>query len=84
MAEPKRVTKLVTVIRTFESDDDKSNRSYIFSSAVINKKLVRMNIVPGAEVDLPIEIIAQLKGRGVPKEVNRKLVIRPEFVITEV
>jgi len=79
----KKIEKVV-VERVFEADDDGSNKMFIFSSAVVEGKLVRMNIVPGAEVELPKEIIAQLKGRGVPKEVAGKLVIKPEFTITKV
>ena len=84
MAVKKNSRVKVVVSRIFEADDDGTNRSFIFSAAVVDGKVARFNIVPDAEVELPVEIIAQLKGRGVPKEVGGKLKIKPEFTITEV
>ena len=78
----------VIVERRFSSDDANSEKARVFSSAMIIKdgkpKLERFRVPVGVEVELPIEIIAQIKGRGIPKEESGRLKIMPEFSIEKV
>ena len=75
--------KKVIVERKYSELDHK-----IFVSTVIQKKgkpvLEKFRVPVNVEVELPVEIIAALKGRGIAKQKENKQVIVPEFVITEV
>jgi len=77
------IRKKVIVERKYSELEHK-----IFVSTVIQKKgksvLERFRVPVGVEVELPIEIIAALKDRGIAKQKENKQVIVPEFVITEV
>ncbi len=89
MAEPKTIKdserKKVIIERKFSSDDTESEKARIFSSTVIIKdgkpKLEQFRVPVGVEVELPVEIIAQIKGRGIPKEQSGKLKIMSEYSI---
>jgi len=76
------VRKKVIVTRRLGDGEDKAK---IFSSAVISKngrKTVEQFRVPvDIEVELPVEIITQLKQRGLPVEKNGNLTIVKEFLV---
>ena len=82
MAKKDSIREEVIVSRRFGDDEDITP---IYVGAVIfrdGEEVVEQFRVPvNVSVKIPIEVIAQLKGRGVPKEVGGKLKIAPEFLI---
>ena len=72
----------VIVSRRFGDDEDMTP---VYVATVITKdgeKIVEQFRVPiGVSVSIPVEVIEQLKGRGIPKEAGGKLKISQEFLI---
>ena len=75
-------SKRVKVIVTRKYGEEKHK---IFSSTMINKNgkyvLEQFRVPVDVEVELPVEVIEQLKGRGVAKFVEGKQKMVPEFSI---
>ncbi len=88
MAEAKNkdsVRKKVIVTRKFGDGED-TNKIFVGARIIKNgvAKMEQFRVPVETEIELPIEVIAQLKDRGVPKEKGGKLSIAKEFSVETV
>ena len=75
----------VIVSRKFGDGED-TNKIFVGCVTTKNGKAVmeQFRVPVNVEVELPIEVIEQLKGRGVPKEKGGHLKIAKEFSVEKV
>jgi len=86
MAEAKNSKReKVIVSRKFGDGADK-NKIYVCTRIRKNgvDKMEQFRVPVETEIELPIEVIAHLKDRGVPREVNGSLKIAKEFAVEKV
>jgi len=75
----------VIVTRKFGNGEDK-NKIFVCTRVIKNgrEKMEQFRVPVDCEVDLPVEVIAHLKDRGVPKENSGSLKMAKEFSVEKV
>ncbi len=86
MAEVKNSKReKVVVTRKFGNGED-TNKIYVCTRIMKNgkAKMEQFRVPVDCEVELPVEVIAHLKERGVPKENSGSLKMAKEFSVEKV